>query len=330
MAVAAARMAVEEAGLEPGSGDLADAAVVMASAFGSAHVTEQILRQILFEGPEAVSPALFTESVANAPAAQVALACRARGANITVTQRQAGPPIALGLAMTELAAGRCRRVLVGAVDEVNPLLHAVLDRFRALARAGPDGVEVARPFDRRRTGFVTAEGATVLVLERADGAVARGARTIARLELAASAFDPTAPRAGWGRDPEGLAATLRRRLDQSGIALDTLGAVVTGACGSHSGDRFEALLLRALWEGAGLPPLLAPKAVLGETGAAQLAAAVMAVEGAPFGSPAGFAEPDPDLGVTPHDGGPVRSATRVLLSFPALGGAAAWAVVSRP
>lgn len=330
MAVAAARMAVEDAGLEPASPDLADAAVVMATAYGSAQVTEQILRQILLESPEAVSPALFTESVANAPAAQVALACRAHGANITVTQRQAGPPIALGLARAELAAGRCRRVLVGAVDEVNPLLHAVLDRFRALARATADGVEEARPFDRRRNGFVAGEGATVLVLERADGAEARGARPLARLELTASAFDPTAPRAGWGRDPERLAAALRRRLDRAGIPLDTLGAAVTGACGSPSGDRLETRLLRALWGESEPPPLLAPKAVLGETGAVVLAAALLAVAGAPFGPPAGFREPDPELGVTPHPGGPLAPCPRVLVSAPSSGGAAAWAVLARP
>jgi len=330
MAVAAARMAVEEAGLEPGSPELDGAAVVVATAYGSAQVTEQLLHQILLESPETVSPALFTESVANAPAAQVALVCRARGANITVTQRQAGPPIALGLAMTELAAGRCRRVIVGAVDEVNPLLHAVLDRFRALARSTGDAPELARPFDRRRDGFVAGEGATLLVLEGADEAHARGAKALARLELTASAFDPSAPRAGWGRDPVSLAGALRRRLERAGIALDSFGAVVTGTCGSPSGDRLEALLLRSLWGEARLPPLLAPKAVLGENGAALLAAAVLAVEGAAFGSPVGFAQPDPELGVEPHGGGPTSSAPRVLVSSPAVGGAASWAVLGRP
>ena len=87
--VAAANMAVSQAGL--GSGDLDRAAVIISTAYGAAEVTEKILRQAMLDGPETVSPALFTESVANAPAAQVAMGLSARGPNLTIVQRQAGP-----------------------------------------------------------------------------------------------------------------------------------------------------------------------------------------------------------------------------------------------
>ena len=79
-AVCASLMALSDAGLEPHSGR-GKTAVVMGTTYGAAFITEKILSQILIENPEAVSPALFTESVANAPAAQIALAVGARGAN---------------------------------------------------------------------------------------------------------------------------------------------------------------------------------------------------------------------------------------------------------
>ena len=128
------------------------------------------------ENPEAGLAILFTESVANAPAAQIAIAVKARGASLTVCQREAGPLIALGTAAAEIAAGRAGCVLAGAVDEMTPLLHAILDRFGALARPGPDGEEEARPFGRRRNGFLAGEGATVAVLESEASLAARESR----------------------------------------------------------------------------------------------------------------------------------------------------------
>jgi 3-oxoacyl-[acyl-carrier-protein] synthase II len=232
-AVAAARMAVADA-TGGGGGDEAatpafgaGTAVAMATAYGAASVTERILRQLVLESPEAISPALFTESVANAPAAQVALALGARAANITVTQREASPLIALGAAAGQVRRGAAWAALAGSVEELNPLIHSILDRFGALARPGPDGHERARPFDLGRTGFLAGEGATVVTLEAEDRARRRGAPMLARLALATSAFDPTAGAAGWGRGAGRLAASLGQALEQARIGLETIGRIVS-------------------------------------------------------------------------------------------------------
>ncbi len=104
--------------------------------------------------------------------------------------------------------------------------------------------------------------------------------------------------------------------------------MVCGASGAVAGDRLEALLLKAVWGSRTLPSLLAPKAVLGEFGGAQLAAAVLALAGEPFGPIPGFSEVDPELGVRPHDGTALTPST-LLISSLATGGAAAWAVLGR-
>src|SRR6185436_3682331 len=72
--------------------------------------------------------------------------------------------------------------------------------------------------------------------------------------------------------------------------------------GSKGGDRLEALLLRSLWNGDALPPVATPKAVTGEYGGGHLGAAVLAAAGSPLGPAPGFGEPDPELGIVPHDG----------------------------
>jgi 3-oxoacyl-[acyl-carrier-protein] synthase II len=300
---------------------------VLGTAFGPVLFTERLLQQILRESPEVAQPALFTECVANAAAAQVAIGLGIRGANVTITQTEVSPLLALGRAAREVASGRCELVLAGAVEEMTSLLHAILDRFGALARPGETRPEKARPFDANRDGFLAGEGATILVVEAEDSARLRGARVLARIAGAGSAFDSTAPPAGWGADAESLAGAVRSCLRRHGISTESIERIVCGASGSIGGDRLEGSWLRAVWGTDRLPPVLAPKATLGEYGGGILGAGILAVEGVPFGPTAGFEEADPALRIVPHDGHPLRSAARVMLTSVGSGGAAAWAVL---
>lgn len=329
-AVAAAKMAVEDAGLAGMPYDGSRTSIVLGTAFGPVLFTERLLATILRESPEAAQPALFTECVANAAAAQVAIALGARGANVTVTQAETSPLAALARAAREIASGRSDLVLAGAVEEMTPLLHEILGRFGALARPDAAGSECARPFDARRTGFLAGEGATVLVVEPLEAARARRARILARVAACGSAFDPTAPAAGWGSGSTSLAASTRSSLERLEIGVAAIDRIISGASGSRRGDAIEGRWLRALFGDVPLPPLLAPKAALGEYGGGILAAGVLAVEGSPFGPTAGFEEPDPAMRLFPHDGAPLPPAARVLLTSAGSGGAAAWAVLERP
>ena len=326
-AVAAAGRAMDHAALTGQAPRLA--AVIVSTAFGPSMVTEQLVRQILLEGPEAASPALFTESVANAPAAQIALALGARGANITITQRQAGPLLAVARGSREVLAGRAEVALVGTVDEVTPLLHAILDRFRALARPHGSQIEESRPFDGHRDGSILGEGSTMLAIESEDGARRRGAPVLARVRTAGRAFDPTAPPTGWSRESGLLADAVRRDLETNGVPLESIDGIVSGACGSRGGDRIEALVLRNVWGSLTLPAIYTPKAYLGDHGGAVLAGAVLALSGTRFAATPGFEEPDPELSVRPHDGRTHAPPSNVLVLSLATGGAGAWIVLDR-
>ncbi len=345
-AAAAARMALAEAETEaeaegtaePSTAGEADAdpggapttGVVLATTFGPSSFTEGMLKQLFLDSPEGVSPFLFTESVANAAAAQVGILCRAHGPNVTIAQREAGALLAVGRGAAEVAGGGVGRVLAGAVEEVTPLLHAVLDRFGALARADDGGEERARPLDRRRNGYVAAEGATVLVLERADAAARRGARPLARVLGWGGGFDASAPAHGWGEGAGALARSLRRCLARAGVPRERVDRIVSGASGSRGGDRLEARTLRAAWGETPLPPVLAPKGVTGEHGGGFLAAAVLAAAGEALGPAAGFAEPDPELGLTPAAGAGLPPPRITLVTSLAAGGAASWLILAAP
>jgi 3-oxoacyl-(acyl-carrier-protein) synthase len=361
LAVAATRMALAACGLEPAQLAGPGTAVVVATAFGACSFSEALLRQILLEGPESASPYLFTESVANAAAAQIAIACGARGANVTLCQREAGALLAVASGAGAVAAGRAERALVGAVDDISTLLHALLDRMGALARPNRPGAcgEVGRPFDRRRGGVVAADGATVLLLETAEAASRAGREPLARVCGWGSAFDPSAPPTGWGggaemlgralrrvlaRDREGCGGMLREAGDSAAPSVNAAPAaaadraaatagidlIVSGAAGSRAGDRLEARVLRAAWGAAPLPPVVAPKAVTGEYGGGFLAAAVLVAAGAACGPTPGFEELDPELGIVPHDGSPLAPPAALLATSLAAGGSAAWLILGKP
>jgi len=340
LAVAAARMALADAGLdeadaggETGPGGAGHGGprigVYLATTFGAGLTTETLLRQILLEGAEAAQPFCFSECVANAAAARLAIAVGARGPNVTVTQRESGPILAVARGAQAVREGRVDLALAGAVEEMTPLLHALLDRFGALAR--PEGAlgEMPRPFDRRRNGFLAGEGATLLVLEREEAARARGARALVRVAWSGAAFDATASASDWGDGHASLAPLLRAGLGEAPGGAAGVDAVVSGASGARRGDRLEARVLRAAWAEVPLPPVLAPKAVVGEYGGGVLAPGLLALDGAPFGPAIGFEAPDPEAGIAPHAGGGRKAPSRVLLTGLASGGAAAWLILER-
>jgi 3-oxoacyl-[acyl-carrier-protein] synthase II len=324
-AVAAARIALADAGL--GSLEGRRIAVVLSTSFGAVLFTEKLVHQILVEGPESAQPFYFSECVANAAAAQVALALGARGANVTVTQREAGPLVALARGAAEVREGRADVALVGAADEMSPLLHGVLDRFGATARGDGERDEAPRPFDAARSGLLAGEGASVLVLERADDARARGAARSVRVAATAGAFDPSASPSDWGEGDAALAKGLARALDRAGRGMDRIDLVVAGASGSRRGDRLEGRVLGRAGAGRALPPVLVPKAVTGEYGGGQLAAAYLAARGTPFGAVAALTSVEPGLPVVVHDGASLPPPQALLVSALAAGGAGAWAVL---
>ncbi|HSS52077.1 MAG TPA: hypothetical protein VLX28_24305, partial [Thermoanaerobaculia bacterium] len=136
-----------------------------------------------------------------------------------------------------------------------------------------------------------------------------------------SAFDPTAPPSGWGQGHRALARGLRRTLERAGLRPADVDLVVSGASGARDGDRLEAEVLHAAWEGAPLPPVAAPKAVTGEYGGGLLASAVLAAAGSRLG---------PGIGpIGPVGGAPLPPPGVILVTSLAAGGAGAWAVLGR-
>ena len=322
MAADAARLTVDQLAGE-------ETAVSLGTAFCSSSYTSSLMNQLHEQGPTSISPLLFMETVANAHAGQIALACGCTGANSTLVQGEASGLLAVARGAQMIRSHRARRVLTGAVEEVSPTLHGFLGRHGALARQieGDDG-EHARVFDARRNGTVIAEGGTVFVIESENDASDRGAPVLAKIVATARANDPTAPVADWGTGHAELGRRLSAALGSQGVDLSSIDLVVSGANGSRKGDRLEALTLRAAF-GDELPVVVAPKSVVGEYAGGFLASAVLALEGGAWAPTPGFEQVDTELGLTPYLGPELPASKRVLVTALAAGGAACWIVLER-
>jgi 3-oxoacyl-[acyl-carrier-protein] synthase II len=291
LAVVAARLALADAGLQPGQ--LAAAGLVLGSHWGDFRSSESFALGFLERGILGLSPLVFPNTVMNAMAAQVAIAVGVRGPMLTLNEVDVAGELAVARGAALIASGRASAVLAGGSDELSPILYRELGRLRTMSQAEP-GPEGCRPFDRRASGTVLGEGATFLVLEAADAALARGAQVYGELtgaawgNLPAPAHGFPAPRR---RDPR----TVHRALAAAGVPCEAVGAAYLTGSGHPEQDACELdLVARALGVGAGRVRLTALTPLVGEhagLGALRAAAAALAVAGSGVSALPDLSEP---------------------------------------
>jgi 3-oxoacyl-[acyl-carrier-protein] synthase II len=231
--------------------------------------------------------------------------------------------------------GVCDLALAGGADSsLEPILLASFRRMKALARVEDDPKRAVRPWDRDRSGFLVGEGGGVLVLERLDHALARGATPYAELAggaLGADAFHETA----LDPNPLGLARVIVRALQAAGVEPSEVDAVNVHGTATLGNDPLECRALRlAFGPEADRLACSANKGqighLLGAAGSAELAIAALCVRDG-FAPPTlNLDHPDPacDLDGTAGVGRstPIRALLKLSLGF---GGHFAAAVLVR-
>ncbi|HUN35290.1 MAG TPA: beta-ketoacyl-[acyl-carrier-protein] synthase family protein [Trebonia sp.] len=231
-------------------------------------------------GARQVSPRTVPMLMPNAPAALISIDYDARAGAYTPVSACSSGAEALALAARLIRSGEADVVIAGGTEAaITPITVAGFAQATALARYHGDPASASRPFAADRNGFVLGEGASVLVLESADHAAARGARVHAVLAgagIAADAHHITAP----APDGRGQVAAMRKALAQAGLSAADVSHVNAHATGTPVGDTAEAKAIADVF-GHGIP-VTAPKASLGHlfgaAGAAEALIAVLSVE----------------------------------------------------
>ena len=320
LALAAAREALADAGLGPeGVCDRDRVGVAIGSGIGGVDTLLENHRALLEAGPRRVSPFFVPMTLANMPAGMVAIRHGLRGPNLCHVTACASAAHALGESLRILQRGDADVMVAGGTEAaLNPLVVAGFANMQALSRRNGEPERASRPFDRGRDGFVLAEGAALLVLEREAHARARGARIRGRLVgygATADARHVAAP------DPEGLGARrcMQIALADAGRAPADVDYVNAHATSTPAGDEMEAKALHAVF-GAHVErlPVSSTKGatghLLGAAGGLEALLCVLALETGTLPPTINLDDPDPECALD-HVAGKAREArARLALS----------------
>lgn len=282
LAVCAAHLALEDAGLTDLGERAAETGVFTGSALGGVSIAEDQVAIFYEQGLRKVSPLLTISVFGGAAASNIAIEFGLRGHSTANGNSCASGAMAIGDAAKAIASGQIRAALAGGVEApLKPLTYGAFVVARAMSTNNGDPQRASRPFDANRDGFVMAEGAGMLLLERMDDAVARDARIygeIAGYGTSNDAFHMSAPLEGG----EQTATAIKRALDDARVAADEVEAINAHGSSTKLGDRAETRALQHVFgDRLAQIPVTATKGqhghALGTTGAWEIAIALLSM-----------------------------------------------------
>jgi 3-oxoacyl-[acyl-carrier-protein] synthase II len=282
MGVAAAGMALEDAGIEAGQTPRSTGVIVGSGIGGLATIEEQH-SALLKGGPRRVSPFMVPRLMPNGAAAAIAMRFGLTGVNYGVVSACATGAHAVGEATKLIRDGYADVMLAGGSEAaLTPLSVAAFARMGALSTRNDAPEKASRPFDRDRDGFVFGEGAAVLLLETERSATTRGAVPVAEIAgygATADAFHVTQP------DPEGRGASsaMVAAMDDAGVVPEDIDYVNAHGTSTPYNDRVETIAIKAaLGNEAKRVPVTSIKSqtghLLGASGAVEAAASAFVIE----------------------------------------------------
>jgi 3-oxoacyl-[acyl-carrier-protein] synthase II len=308
-AVVAADGAMRMAGLG-GLGRVPDpdeTGTIIASGMGGLNTIMETHLLMHEKGYGRVSPFFIPASIINLSAGQIAIRTGARGPSYAPVSACASSNHAIGEAFHAIQRGDASMMLCGGTEAtLTPISYAGFSAARALATEYDSPETASRPFDRRRSGFVHAEGGAILILELLETARERGAPILAEVVgfgMSADAFHITAP----PEDGAGAALAIQRGLRSGGIAPEEVTYVNAHGTATPVGDVAETRAIRSVF-GAHAEKLAVSSSksmlghALGGTAAIEAAICALTLRDQVIPPTINLTDPDPDcdLDYVPH------------------------------
>lgn len=256
------------------------------------------------EGAKKISPFLIPRVISNEAVAWMSMQWNLEGPITAITNACSSGGDAIGLAFRAIRDGYADYMLAGGSEaSVVPVGIVAFGNMRALSTWAGDPAAASRPFDLQRTGFVMSEGSAVLVLERKDMALKRGAHLYAELVGYGATSDAYHIIA---MHPEGRGATraIKAALDDAHIDPSAVGYINAHGTGTHMNDLIETKIIKDVF-GTGVP-VSSTKSMtghmLGAAGAAEVAFTALALKHQILPPTINIDNPDPqcDLDYVPH------------------------------
>jgi 3-oxoacyl-[acyl-carrier-protein] synthase II len=272
-AIAAARLALADAGVEIGSLDRKRAGVSMGTTSGEPREVERFDDSYVSKDLDRIGPEFLARYPCHVIAAHVASELNFAGANTMIPTACAAGNYAIAHALDVMRAGRADLMLAGGSDAFSRITYT------GFARLGAVAPETCQPFDRFRKGMIPGEGAGVLVLEPLDYARRRGARIYAEVGgygLSCDAHHMTAAHP----QGDGAERAMQQALFDSGAKPEEVSYISAHGTGTATNDRLETIAVKRLFKDAAYRiPISSVKSMLGHTmgAASAIEAAVCAL-----------------------------------------------------
>ena len=300
VAVAAAKLAMQDAGLNESNLIPERFGVLIGSGVGGMDTIETQARAFIERGPRRVAPFMIPNLLANMSSGVVAIALGAKGVNFSVVSACATGTHAIGEALLHLQAGREDVILAGGSEAaVTPLAFAGFCAMKAMATNFNDEPQRAsRPFDADRCGFVMGEGAGVIALERYDHAVARGAHIYCEISgygATCDAYHITSP----DIEGRGLSQCLARTLEDANLNPEDVDYINAHGTSTPYNDKFETAAIHKVFGGHAKKLMVSSTKsmtghMLGAAGAIEAAVCAKTIETGIVPPTINYEHPDPD------------------------------------
>lgn len=308
LAVAAAVMALEDAGLSPENIDGEEIGVILGTSGGGAiEESEKACRILLTKGGMRISPFFPVTVSLNVAAHHVARLHGLEGYNSTVVTACASGTQAIGEATEVIRRGAAQIMVAGGTESgICELSLAAFSVPRGYSRRNDEPERASRPFDADRDGFVPAEGAGILILEELGHALRRDAHIYAEVLGYAGTADTyhlIAP------DPAGKAAAraMVGAAEDAQVSLEDVDYINAHGTSTDLGDVAETVAIkRAFGELAYRTPISSTKSMtghlIGAAGGVEAIACVLTIRDNVMHPTINLdnADPDCDLDYVPH------------------------------
>jgi len=282
-AVAAARMAVENARLTIDANNGPRIGVLTGCGLGGLEMLEVTARTVQEKGPKRVSPFFIPMIIGNMAPGMISIHLGAKGPNISVATACAAGAHAVGDACNTIRRGQADAMITGGVESViTPTCIAGFGSMKALSTRNDNPQGASRPFDRDRDGFVVGEGAGMLVIEALEHALERGAPILAEMVgygQSGDGYHMTSP----SPDGDGMIRCMQAAIDSAGIDCAAIDYINAHGTSTPLNDLYETRAIKAVFgDLAPTVPVSSTKSMtghlLGGAGGIETAFTVLAVK----------------------------------------------------
>ena len=279
-AVAAAKEAVEDSGIDLEKINHERFGVIVGSGIGGIDLIEKETKTLMEKGPKRVNPLFIPMTITNMAAGNIAIQYGAKGVCTNIVTACATGSHSIGEAFRSIKHGYSDIILAGGTEgSITPLSVAGFAALTALSTSN-DPLRASIPFDKERDGFVMGEGAGVLVIEEYEHALSRGAKIYAEVVgygATCDAYHITSPAPGG----EGGARAMKLAMEEANITSKDISYINAHGTSTPTNDRLETAAVKmAMGEDAYKVPISSTKSMIGHLlGAAGAVEAVICIKG---------------------------------------------------